>query len=249
MIFYFTGTGNSLWAAKQLAKDGEQLVNIADARKKSEYSYSIVEDENVGFVFPVYCYTLGNAVLDFVSNIELKNAEYVYAVITCGGSIGGTGGYLKKELAKRGITLNHVFELLMPDNGVFYYSVTNESEAGKLLGNAENKLKEIASSVNDRSIKKIGGGAVSQAMRGIYCVMNGTKCFYVKDSCIGCGMCARLCPDSAIEIQSGKPVWVKSHCTKCSSCINRCPKQAIQYGKATEKRERYVNPVFKGGVR
>ena len=72
MIFYFTGTGNSLWAAKQLAKDGEKLISIADARKNEEYKYSVHDKENVGFVFPVYCYTLSDVVLDFVSKLSWK---------------------------------------------------------------------------------------------------------------------------------------------------------------------------------
>ena len=41
MIFYFTGTGNSLWAAKQLVKEDERLINIADARKNREYKYKL----------------------------------------------------------------------------------------------------------------------------------------------------------------------------------------------------------------
>lgn len=249
MIFYFTGTGNSLWAAKQLLKDGERLINIANARKHKEYSYSVSEKENVGFVFPVYCYTLNDTVLDFISRLQLENAEYVYAVITCGGSIGGAGGYLRSELAKREITLNAVFELLMPDNTVFYYKVTNKTETERRLLQAEEKLNEISNSIAENCKKDIGSGTVSKAMRSIYHIMNGTKCFYVNEQCVSCGMCERICPDEAIEIRDKKPVWVKSHCTKCSACINRCPKQAIQYGKGTEKRERYTNPYLKEGIR
>ena len=31
MIFYFTGTGNSLFAAKALADEGEEIISIIDA--------------------------------------------------------------------------------------------------------------------------------------------------------------------------------------------------------------------------
>lgn len=247
MIFYFTGTGNSLWAAKQLANDGERLINIAEARKNGEYAYSAADREKVGFVFPVYCYTLSDAVLDFVSKLQLSNAKYVYAVITCGGSIGGTGGFLRSELAKRGITLKVVFELLMPDNTVFYYKVTDKAESEKRIANAEEKLKKIAEVIARHGKKDPGSGALSKPMRGLYHLMSGTRRFYVNGGCVGCGMCERICPDSAIELRGNKPVWVKSRCTKCSACINRCPKQAIQYGKGTEKRERYINPRLKGG--
>ena len=137
----------------------------------------------------------------------------------------------------------------MPDNTVFYYKVTNKTETERRLLQAEEKLNEISNSIAENCKKDIGSGTVSKAMRSIYHIMNGTKCFYVNEQCVSCGMCERICPDEAIEIRDKKPVWVKSHCTKCSACINRCPKQAIQYGKGTEKRERYTNPYLKEGIR
>ena len=39
MILYFTGTGNSLFAAKRLLADGEELINIADAMKNGKYEF------------------------------------------------------------------------------------------------------------------------------------------------------------------------------------------------------------------
>ena len=43
MIFYFTGTGNSLFAAKRALTDGEELINIADAIKNDKYEYSVTD--------------------------------------------------------------------------------------------------------------------------------------------------------------------------------------------------------------
>jgi hypothetical protein len=41
MISYFTGTWNSLPAAKTLAEPGERLISKADAARRSEYSYEL----------------------------------------------------------------------------------------------------------------------------------------------------------------------------------------------------------------
>lgn len=61
MIFYFSGTGNSAWAAKNLSQTlEEKLYSIpkemqqADNSKEDLLSYFIEPDECVGFVFPVY---------------------------------------------------------------------------------------------------------------------------------------------------------------------------------------------------
>ena len=54
MLFYFTGTGNSLLAAHRLASSDEKLINMADAVNSGKFSYIVPENENVVFVFPVY---------------------------------------------------------------------------------------------------------------------------------------------------------------------------------------------------
>lgn len=245
MIFYFSGTGNSLAAAKRLLLPGEQLVNMADAWKKSEFSYKLNDNERCGFVFPVYCFTLSDVVLRFVRKLELKGQGYVFAVITCGGNIGHAGGFLKEELKKRGITLSAAFSLPMPDDTVFYYDIDPQEESDKKLRDAEGTIREIKRRIEAGVKRDPGSGGSSRVMRPVYRAISGTRSFWVTDDCIHCGMCQRNCPDDVIRLENGKPVWTRSHCTKCSACINRCPVRAIQYGRKTEGRRRYVNPVLK----
>ena len=54
MIFYFTGTGNSLYAARKLADEGEKIVSIVDALRSKAYHYTLNVGDKLGFVFPVY---------------------------------------------------------------------------------------------------------------------------------------------------------------------------------------------------
>lgn len=242
MIFYFTGTGNSLFAAKRLLSDSEKLINIADAIKSGHYEFSAA-GENVGFVFPVYFYTVPDIVRDFISKLKLTGADYVYAVITCGGSISQAGSVLKKELAKRNIKLNFVTPLLMPDNSMLFYQIPAKEEGTQRLKDAEEKITEIKKMIQNRAEMNIGSGTILSDLIGLgYKLCNKTEKFYAEDSCISCGLCEKNCPQSVIVLKDGKPQWTKPECTKCSACISRCPVQAIQYGKATKKRNRYVNP-------
>ena len=55
MIFCFSGTGNSLYAAERLRKAlDDDLIDIPDALRRDDLTYQVKEAEKVGFVFPVY---------------------------------------------------------------------------------------------------------------------------------------------------------------------------------------------------
>lgn len=247
MIFYFSGTGNSYYAAKALCREGETMVDMAEAMRTNELFYVAKTDEPVGFVFPVYFYSVPSFVEEFLSKMSVGNTSYVYAVITCGGGIGGCAKQLKKLLWKIALKLNYATELLMPDNAMTFYGIPSEEEADKRLPAADEKLAVIKQDIAERKLMEIPMGSGSTGLMGkAYKAAMGTKKFHVEaDKCLHCGLCAKNCPTGTVSMTNGLPVWEKPKCTKCLGCINRCPAEAIQYGKMTKKRNRYVNPVWR----
>lgn len=249
MLFYFTGTGNSLYAAKKLAAEGEKLIDIAEAVRSRKFSYAVPEGENTGFVFPVYFYSLPDIVAEFCNKLKLKGQGYVFAVITCGASTGGSGPLLREILAKHNITLSKVYDAVMPDNAMFFYNIDDEKTNLEKLEKADKALSDIKRRIKENEESSSGSALIGRIGRSMYFLCRKTKKFYADNSCVGCGLCAKNCPIGAIKMKDGKPQWVKDVCTKCAACINRCPSKAIQYGKGTVKRNRYVNPVLKGNSR
>ena len=246
MIFYFTGTGNSLFAAKTLARDGEEVVSMIEAVRSKAFHYTLKDNEPLGFVFPVYFYTVSDPVLELVRNLTVENASFVYAVIPCGASIGAAGGFLKSELKKRGLELQRVDALVVPDGALIFYDIDAPEKMENQLDMATKELASIKQAIERRESKRItGSSALGKVGLAAYHACMSTKPFHADEKCVGCGKCASICPSGAISMVDGRPVWTKNKCLKCCGCINRCPVSAIQYGKKTASRGRYVNPVLK----
>ena len=77
MIFYFSGTGNSAWVARQLAEgQNEELLSIAMEIDRNK-AYKLKAGEKVGFVFPVYAWGPPKIVLRFIHQLKLDKPGYL----------------------------------------------------------------------------------------------------------------------------------------------------------------------------
>lgn len=45
--------------------------------------------------------------------------------------------------------------------------------------------------------------------------------------CIGCGLCAKMCPPQSLKLKDGKSVFDLPNCIRCYCCQEHCPKGAI----------------------
>lgn len=252
MIFYFSGTGNSLYAAKSIAQHNrEKLVSISAAVNSSNkfYEYSLDNNEVIGFVYPVYAWGPPKIVLEFIEKLKLGNyrGNYVFSVATCGGSIGNTMKVMENCLKKKGMSLSSGFSLKMPNNYIMMGDVDSKEVEKEKLAAAEAALKSINFAIEKRKKGefKVEKGALPWLLTGLINpmfnknAMDASK-FHANENCTSCGTCEKVCNCNNIKVGK-KPQW-GNHCTQCLACIHYCPAKAVQYGKGTDKKGRYANP-------
>lgn len=238
MIFYFSGTGNSRWAAQQLA---ERLGDTArDILKLDGEPAALEAEERIGLVFPVYAWGVPGLVLSFARSLP-KTEAFRFGVCTCGSE----AGYTMKKLAKV-LPLQSSYSLVMPNNYILASDVESGAVIQEKIAAAEAAIERMAGEIREKKpVCRVEEGAFAALKsgpvhEGFERFASGTKGFYASDACNGCGLCARDCPSEAISMTAGKPVWIRKTCCQCLRCINACPRQAIQYGKDTRKRGRYT---------
>ena len=249
-IFYFSGTGNSLKVARDLAeKLGEsEIIPIA----------KIIDDnidlsaERIGIVFPVYMWGIPLIVRRFVGKLGNNPEKYFFAVVTCGGASANTLKQMEDILKKQGNRLSSGFVVYMPSNYIPMGNALSENEQKKRFDKCNEKLKEIVDIVSkcERNKIEVGSLLARIILSGVINKVSAPqipkmdKSFWVAEDCNGCGICSKVCPAKNIKLDTGRPEWLHK-CEQCLSCIQWCPKEAIQYGKKTIGKKRYRHPDVK----
>lgn len=245
MIFYFSGTGNSSHIAKEIAKlTGDTIVDITANEIDANKMYSLGEEERIGFVFPIYWYSLPTIVERFVKQLNITGYkdQYAYAIATYGFAGGGVMKQLSTLLKAKGISLAGKFGVKMVDNYIVGYPIAKKEKQDVINKKANDKLAELSVDIiKKREQDKIYKGKLAFVTPFTKCAYQSAKHthkFYTTYTCNGCGLCEKNCPCNVIHIVEKKPKW-EGDCTFCLRCIHGCNQTAIQYGKGTLNRERY----------
>ncbi len=243
IIFYFTGTGNSLKVANDIAKDLENcevklVTNFEEDALESGY-------DRVGFVYPIYCGNLPNYFIKFLSDVDFsKNKDsYFFAVSTQGSNTGNSLYNVNYLLGKQSVKLSGAFQVKMFANYVALYDMRGNAE--QVNNEASQIIKAIASEVRAKKMTNIPTKAnvltklISNLM--LPTLAEKDKGFNVSNACSGCGICEKVCPVRNIELVNNKPTF-KHNCEQCMACVQNCSSRALNYKNKTQKRGRYRNP-------
>ncbi|MDV2481970.1 4Fe-4S ferredoxin [Methanoculleus sp. Wushi-C6] len=249
VIYYFTGTGNSLAAAKKIAGALGDCEVVPIASFTNTVGSITPDAGRVGIVCPVYFAGLPAMAASFAERLDLAAADYVFLVVTHGG---GGGAAALRQLDgilrdRQGRGLDAGFTVHMPGNYILMYESPAGEKRDRLLDAAEAELDAIAGRVRQGERPKLPNSPVVRIVKALTYpwfrshVHGDDRKFTVSEGCTSCGTCAAVCPAGNIEMVDGKPVW-NHRCELCCGCIHLCPAEAIQAGRGTGKRQRYRNP-------
>ena len=226
-IFYFTGTGNSLFAARKIAERTDaKLVSIPQVIAEKR----VYADNCIGFVYPQYAVGLPKMVRSFILN-NTFTADYIFAIDLYAfirmGALGEIAGL---------VPLNYGAYLKTPNN--FTFAFNPPKNPGAVLAKAEQKLEQITDNIIGRKSRPVKPrNKIGNATKHF-----GESKFKTTVTCTKCGTCEKVCPASNIEIGGGTVFGGK--CENCFACANLCPRHAIYSNNAMLKRRQYRNPII-----
>lgn len=253
MIYYFSGTHNSRYAALRLGSlTGEEVLFIPDTDPNTQ---TIDEDKyaSVGFVFPVYAWGVPPIVLNFIDRLPEAmisslndKSSYIWCVATCGDETGMAVEMLRSKLLKKGIRLSATWSLIMPNVYVLLpgFGTDPKELEDKKLKDAVGRIERIAEIVKNRGKEEdVHLGSFPRLKTFlVYPLFKrwgvNTKKWHSTEACIGCGKCANSCPVRNIVMVDGRPKW-GNECTSCCACYHVCPTHSAQYGTITKNMGQY----------
>lgn len=250
MVVYFSGTGNSRFAARMIASQtGDEAVD-AGAFIKQGRRGELHSDRPWVFVSPTYAWRLPRVFSGFIRDGGFEGSRAAYFVMTCGTDTGNAGAEIRELCSEKGFEYKGLLPVVMPENYIAMFRVPGPEEAEGIIEKAVPVLQRgIEFLRQGKPFPEVNAGFADRLKSAInplfYSMFVKAKKFFAGDSCTGCGKCVIACPMNNISIKNKKPRWGES-CTHCMACICSCPEEAVEYGRRTRGKQRYQCREYEG---
>jgi ferredoxin len=262
-VYYFSGTGNSLIVARDIAEKIE--ANLIPIASQIDKEIITTDADIIGIVFPVYYGDIPLIIKRFAEKLDNISNKYIFAVCTYGGGTGDSLRTLSRIIRSRGGELSAQYGVHMPQNAFYKFWEIHE----KLYKKWEKKLEiinmnmiyqkkgillsdlllnlilfpinKVFGLMTKRGLAALSGSSSDMPIEELIPLVD--RSFSTNEKCNGCGICVEVCPVANIKITDNNPVWL-NHCENCIACYNWCPNKAIQNGIA-QKGYYYRHPDVK----
>lgn len=231
VIYYFSGTGNSLRAARVIAEElgGAALVSMRSAPGEVPARKAA----RIGFVCPVYEWDVPKTVKAFIRGLEVNPQAYTFMAATYIAIHGRCFETVDGLLREKGSRLHYGRALRCVASQCTAYEPF--PPARLMVPRMERKSRTIGREAAAGKRRKYP--AMSPVTRALYPRMmvpflnvqhEYDRGFYSSGACTGCQICRRVCPCGNITFSDSRPVWNHA-CEGCNACVAYCPAKAIQF--------------------
>lgn len=232
---YFSGTGNTKYLAKCFLEEYEGNAKLHPIEENGTRQ-KIEKAEEILLAYPIYYSNLPKILRDYLEETkELWAGKKVYLLATMGLFSGDGAGCAARLLRKYGAEIRGGIHAKMPD------CISDEKALKRTLEKnqetvamAEKKIRDAVHRIKEGRQVREGLGIFSHAA-GLFgqrlWFYGMTRRYFSKlkidrEKCVGCKICAALCPMSNLKPENGS-IQIGNRCTMCYRCVNHCPKQAI----------------------
>ena len=237
LICYFSGTGNTKKVVDKYAQSFKEKGCLVDTFRveNPDFTYNVEDYDMVGFGYPVHAFNAPAIILNFAKRLpKLAKFMPLFIVKTSGEPLklnNISSIKLVKILKKKNFVLKNEYHYCMPYNIIFRHT---DSMAYKMWETAKKLVPIDCQEILDGKESKLEKVFMGKPLAYLFRVehwggrFNGKR-YKVRDNCVHCNACVKICPTHNIKYENGEFHFGKN-CIMCMRCAFLCQQNAIKIG-------------------
>lgn len=261
-LYILSGTGNTFRVGCRLhemfeeAGIGTTLEMIEDADPENRIDSA--SDPMVGLLFPTHGFMPPWSMIKFILRFPRKPGVRAFCAATRGslvigplqipGAAGFATFFAALVLLLKGYRIKGVFSVDMPSNMINLHWGLHEKNTSRIIRKTDFRIQRLFVRLlkGDRifftrnNLWELGWTVlilwlvpIFPLLYLLYGKLFMAKLMYSDNRCVGCGLCAKSCPNHAIEMKKvgdrSYPFWT-FHCENCLRCMGYCNRKAVEAG-------------------
>jgi ferredoxin len=220
-------------------KNANSHVEVCRIYRDSITDLKTLETDYYILIFPVHSFNAPQPIYEWVAHLAGNNCKTAVISVSGGGNVmSNTACRCKTVKLLKKSNFNVICEEMvrMPNN---WMKAPGKKKCTEILSQLPSKIEQISQAViSEKRRKKVIYwidyliSALGEAeKKGTRKFGNGIK---VLDTCTGCGLCAKNCCSSNIQMDSqtttdanAKPK-IGNRCDMCLGCVYNCQQKALQ---------------------
>lgn len=235
-LYWFSGTGNTLFIARETAAILEELGHRCRLKPMEKADPGSVDGTTtIGLVVPVAAQGTYPPVWEFVERLPERQGTELFLIDTLAIYSGGILGPMKKIAKRKGYRPIGAVELRMPNT--FRKKRVDPARETKIVERARTKLRSFCRRLDEGGASWRDVPLYSDLMSSFYRSMEAAakwKRLFPKrrsSACVDCGLCSALCPQGCVKAGQASIDLDSESCILCQRCLEFCPVGALRIGE------------------